>query len=36
LFLVFGHIAMIAGMMDPGLLGYGSDTATDMPMMHNH
>ena len=36
LFLVFGHIAMIAGMMDPGLLGYGTDTATDMPMMHNH
>ena len=22
LFLVFGHVAMIAGMMDPGLLGY--------------
>ena len=29
-------IAMIAGMMDPGLLGYGADTAADMPMMHNH
>lgn len=27
LFLVFGHIAMIAGMLDPSLLGYkGSDT----------
>lgn len=25
LFLVFGHIAMIAGMMDPGLLGYNAD-----------
>jgi hypothetical protein len=36
LFLVFGHIAMIAGMLDPALLGYGADTATDMPMMHNH
>ena len=22
LFLVFGHVAMIAGMLDPGLLGY--------------
>ena len=36
LFLVFGHIAMIAGMLDPALLGYGADPATDMPMMHNH
>ena len=36
LFLVFGHIAMIAGMLDPALLGYGADTATEMPMMHNH
>ena len=36
LFLVFGHIAMIAGMMDPGLLGYSPETETDMPMMHNH
>jgi hypothetical protein len=26
LFLVFGHVAMIAGMMDPGLLGYNADT----------
>ena len=36
LFLVFGHIAMIAGMLDPALLGYGADTAQEMPMMHNH
>ena len=36
LFLVFGHIAMIAGMLDPALLGYGADAASDMPMMHNH
>ena len=36
LFLVFGHIAMIAGMMDPGLLGYSPETEPDMPMMHNH
>ena len=36
LFLVFGHIAMIAGMLDPSLLGYGADAAQDMPMMHNH
>ena len=34
LFLVFGHIAMIAGMMDPALLGYGADAA--MPMSHSH
>ena len=26
IFLVFGHIAMIAGMMDPGLLGYQSQS----------
>ena len=36
LFLVFGHIAMIAGMLDPALLGYGADAASDMPMTHNH
>ena len=36
LFLVFGHIAMIAGMMDPGLLGYSPETEQDVPMMHNH
>jgi hypothetical protein len=36
LFLVFGHIAMIAGMLDPTLLGYGIQATPDMPMMHNH
>jgi hypothetical protein len=36
LFLVFGHIAMIAGMMDPGLLGYEADMGQDMPMSHDH
>ena len=36
LFLVFGHIAMIAGMLDPSLLGHAADTTQDMPMMHNH
>ena len=36
LFLVFGHIAMIAGMLDPALLGYGADVPPDMPMMHSH
>ena len=36
LFLVFGHIAMIAGMMDPGLLGYRPEAVQDMPSMHNH
>jgi hypothetical protein len=36
LFLVFGHIAMIAGMLDPSLLGYGVDATPEMPMMHNH
>ena len=30
LFLVFGHIAMIAGMLDPSILGYQS------PMAHEH
>ena len=33
LFLVFGHIAMIAGMLDPALLGYVSEGT---PEMHNH
>jgi hypothetical protein len=33
LFLVFGHIAMIAGMLDPSLLGYVPD---GMSEMHNH
>ena len=37
LFLVFGHIAMIAGMLDPGLLGYQSPhqmmgNGQEMPM----
>jgi hypothetical protein len=27
IFLVFGHIAMVAGMMDPGLLGYQSTSS---------
>ena len=31
LFLVFGHIAMIAGMLDPAILGYDSST-----MHHGH
>ena len=35
LFLVFGHIAMIAGMLDPALLGYRPVTVQDMPMTHN-
>lgn len=36
LFLVFGHIAMIAGMLDPSLLGHAVDAGQDMPMMHTH
>ena len=36
LFLVFGHIAMIAGMLDPSLLGYGAEVANDRPMVHQH
>ena len=36
LFLVFGHIAMIAGMLDPSLLNDGADATKEMPMMHNH
>ena len=38
LFLVFGHIAMIAGMLDPALLGYGSAGGHEMPaaMEHTH
>jgi hypothetical protein len=35
LFLVFGHIAMIAGMLDPALLGYRPVTVQDMPMTLN-
>ena len=34
LFLVFGHVAMIAGMLDPSLLGYQS--AEMMDMGHSH
>lgn len=37
LFLVFGHIAMIAGMMDPGLLGYNPDMGqAGEPGMSSH
>ena len=31
IFLVFAHVAMIAGMADPGLLGYGGAAMHDMP-----
>ena len=33
LFLIFGHIAMIAGMLDPSLLGY---VPNGMSEVHNH
>jgi hypothetical protein len=38
LFLVFGHVAMIAGMMDPGLLGYEGAVHghMDAPGGHGH
>jgi hypothetical protein len=41
LFLVFGHIAMISGMSDPGLLGYHPVHAleiptAEMPTSHQH
>jgi len=41
LFLVFGHIAMISGMLDPGLLGYQGpahavDISVPMPAGHGH
>jgi hypothetical protein len=41
LFLVFGHIAMISGMLDPSLLGYQGpgqavDTSAPMPAGHGH
>ena len=41
LFLVFGHVAMIAGMMDPGLLGYQGTAHEHMdtqaaPHSHSH
>jgi uncharacterized membrane protein YiaA len=35
-FLVFGHIAMITGMIDPSLLDPSSEASSAMPMMHNH
>lgn len=34
LFLIFGHIAMIAGMLDPGLLGYQGTNPHQMPLDH--
>jgi hypothetical protein len=33
LFLVFGHIAMVTGMLDPTLFGYRADPLQDMPGM---
>ena len=36
LFLVFGHIAMIAGMLDPTLLGTSAEVSHEMPMVHSH
>ena len=36
LFLVFGHIAMIAGMMDPGILGYKGANAHQMGSSTDH
>ena len=39
LFLVFGHIAMISGMLDPGLLGYqgaAHGVGGAMPAAHGH
>lgn len=37
LFLVFGHIAMISGMLDPGLLGYQNIThSMEAPMPNTH
>jgi hypothetical protein len=36
LFLVFGHIAMIAGMLDPALLGFSAGAQDAMPMTHSH
>lgn len=35
-FLVLGHIAMIAGMLDPTLLGFQADPSSAMPMNHDH
>ena len=36
LFIVFGHIAMITGMLDPSLLGYVKLVAPAMPMTLSH
>ena len=36
LFLVFGHIAMIAGMLDPGILGYKGASAHQMSGSSDH
>lgn len=36
LFLVFGHIAMIAGMLDPTLLGFHTGASQAMPVTHGH
>ena len=35
-FLIFGHIAMITGMLDPALLGFEADPSSAMPMHHDH
>jgi len=35
IFLVFAHIAMVVGMMDPGLLGYVNPAAADDIHMHH-
>ena len=35
IFLVFAHIAMVAGMMDPGLLGYVNPSSADGVHMHH-
>lgn len=36
LFLVFGHVAMISGMLDPTLLGYQTTHSMDATMPANH
>jgi hypothetical protein len=40
LFLVFGHIAMISGMLDPAILGYQApqsmENRHEMPPMHSN
>lgn len=35
-FLIFGHIAMIAGILDPALLGFQADPSSAMPIQHDH